>query len=67
MDVRSAAAGISSGVGYIIGFFSNKFYFNMVLNWTLNGTFWFYALDSIVGCVVLYFILPETENKSVFR
>lgn len=65
MEVRSAAAGVSSAIGYLIGFLSNKLFLSMVAAFTLNGTFWFYSAVAIIACVVLYFILPETENRTL--
>lgn len=65
MEIRNAAAGISSAVGYLIGFLSNKLFLNMVAIFTLNGTFWFYSAVATIGCIVLYFILPETESKTL--
>lgn len=32
---------------------------------TLHGTFWFYSAVAFGGCLVLYFWLPETENKTL--
>lgn len=65
MEVRSAAAGVSSAIGYLIGFLSNKLFLSMVSAFTLNGTFWFYSAVSFIGCIALYFILPETENRTL--
>lgn len=65
MEVRSAAAGFSSAIGYLIGFLSNKLFLTMVAAFTLNGTFWFYSAVAIIGCSILYFILPETESKTL--
>lgn len=65
MEVRSAAAGISSALGYWVGFASNKLFLSMVTTFTLNGTFLFYSGVCIVACIVLYFTLPETENKTL--
>lgn len=65
MEVRSAAAGFSSAIGYLIGFLSNKLFLTMIAAFTLNGTFWFYSAVAIIGCFVLYFTLPETENKTL--
>lgn len=65
MDVRSAAAGISSAIGYLVGFASNKLFLTMVAAFTLNGTFWFYSAVAALGCIVLFFTLPETENKTI--
>lgn len=65
MEVRSAAAGVSSAMGYLIGFSSNKLFLTMVAAFTLNGTFCFYSVVAIIGCSILYFTLPETENKTL--
>lgn len=65
MDVRSAAAGLSSAIGYLVGFLSNKLFLSMVAAFTLNGTFWFYSAVAALGCIVMYFVLPETENKTL--
>lgn len=65
MDIRSAAAGISSAINYFIGFLSNKLFLSMVSTLTLNGTFWFYSAIASVGVLVLYFILPETEGRTL--
>lgn len=37
----------------------------MVSTLTLNGTFWFYSAIASVGVLVLYFILPETEGRTL--
>lgn len=63
MNCRCAAAGISGAISYLIGFASNKSFLSLVASLTLHGTFWLYSSVSIGGCFVLYFILPETENK----
>lgn len=65
MEVRSEAAGFSSAIGYLIGFSSNKLFLSMVAAFTLNGTFWFYSAVSLIGCIIFYFVLPETENKTL--
>lgn len=65
IEVRSGAAGVSSAIGYFVGFLSNKFFLGMVDAFTLNGTFWLYSAVAIIGCITLYFTLPETENKTL--
>lgn len=65
VNVRSASSGLSSGTGYICAFLSN-FLFLPMLEWlTLSGTFWLYSAVAIVGCVILYFCLPETEGRTL--
>lgn len=67
MSVRSGASGMSSGIGYIFGFLSNKLFLGMVANLTLPGTFWFYSAVALIGCITLYFVLPETEGKTLLE
>lgn len=64
-SVRSGAAGMAAGTGYFFGFLTNKIFLGMIAAMTLTGTFWFSSMVSFVGCVVLYFIMPETEGKSL--
>lgn len=65
--VRGTAAGLSSALGYLIGFLSNKLFLSTEAAFTLPGTFWFYSGVTAIGCVLLYFVLPETENKSLLE
>lgn len=39
----------------------------MVATFTLSGTFWIYSAIAFGGCVILYFTLPETENKTLLE
>lgn len=65
--VRSGASGISGGTGYIFGFLANKLFLRMLATMTLPGTFWFYSAVALVGAVVLYFVLPETEGRTLLE
>lgn len=37
----------------------------MIAAFTLNGTLYFYSAVGFVAVFVLYFILPETEGRSI--
>lgn len=63
--VRGGASGLSGGTGYIFGFLSNKLFLKLLATLTLPGTFWMYSGVSLVGAAILYFILPETEGRSL--
>lgn len=67
VNVRSASSGLSSGVGYVFAFFANKLFLQMVATLTLEGTFWFYSAVAFIGCIILYFTLPETEGRSLLE
>lgn len=63
--MRSGASGISSGTGYLFGFMANKLFLSMLATMTMPGTFWFYSGVALVGAIILYFVLPETEGRSL--
>lgn len=65
VNVRSTSSGMSSGIGYIFAFFSNKLFLQMVATLSLPGTFWFYSGVAFIGCIVFYFVLPETEGRTL--
>ncbi|KAK9702321.1 Sugar transporter [Popillia japonica] len=62
-ETRAAASGLSGAIAYIFGFLSNKTFLSLIELLTLPGMFWFYSAISLVGCALLYVILPETEGK----
>ncbi|XP_049884894.1 facilitated trehalose transporter Tret1 [Pectinophora gossypiella] len=62
---RSGGAGLAGAVGYIFGFLTNKMYISMVDSLHIVGTYGFYSAICFSGCVVFYFILPETEGKKL--
>lgn len=64
-DIRGIASGLSGGLGYIFGFASNKSFLKMINTFTLPGVFWFYGAMSLIGTVILYFVLPETEGRTL--
>lgn len=39
----------------------------MISTLTLPGTFWFYSGVSLIGCLILYFTLPETEGRTLME
>lgn len=39
----------------------------MLATMTLPGTFWFYSSISLIGAIILYFILPETEGRTLME
>ncbi|XP_013179479.1 PREDICTED: facilitated trehalose transporter Tret1-like [Papilio xuthus] len=64
-QTRSGASGLASAMGYIFGFVTNKAYINMVDKLSIWGTYGFYGLICLTGCVVFALILPETEGKNL--
>lgn len=64
-SVRHVATGLSGGSGYIFGFLANKLFLKMLANLTLPGTYWLYSSISLLGALILYFVLPETEGRTL--
>lgn len=62
-ETRAAGSGLTACTGYVFGFIVNKVFLWMVSDLTLSGTFWFYSSMGVLGIIVFYFILPETEGK----
>lgn len=65
VSVRSGASGLSGGTGYVFGFLANKLFLKMLTTLTLPGTFWCYSVVGLSGALILYFVLPETEGRSL--
>lgn len=66
-EVRGIGAGISSATAYIFSFISNKIFFKLVSALTLPGVFWFYSGFGMFSSIILYFVLPETEGKTLYE
>uniref|UniRef100_A0A182PR94 Major facilitator superfamily (MFS) profile domain-containing protein n=1 Tax=Anopheles epiroticus TaxID=199890 RepID=A0A182PR94_9DIPT len=64
-NVRSGGSGLAGGIAYIFGFIANKTFLKMLAIFTLPGTFWIYSLVTVIGAMILYKVLPETEGKSL--
>lgn len=64
-ETRAAASGLSSAISYVFAFLANKVFFYMISVMTLPGTYWFYSALNFLGLIILYFVLPETEGKTL--
>lgn len=64
---RAKAAGVSAAIGYCIIFLPIKIFLSQVATMSLSGVFLFYGYLSLLGVLVLYFWLPETEGKTLFE
>ena len=65
INVRSIASGLAGGLGYVFSFAANKLFYTMKLHLTLVGTFWIYSSVGLIGALMLYFFLPETEARTL--
>lgn len=46
-------------------FVTTKTYYNLEVSLGLYGVIWFYGVCDILGFFFLYFMLPETENRTL--
>lgn len=63
--VRAFATGAAASIGYIFTSVVNKIFLYMSKSMGLSGTFLFYAGINLFGVIILYLILPETENRTL--
>ncbi|KAF6203369.1 hypothetical protein GE061_003788 [Apolygus lucorum] len=64
-DVRSIASGMVTCLGYFLGFVVNFSWLWCLDVFGLRAMFVSYAVVSLLGAVVYYFMLPETEGRSL--
>ncbi|XP_031636130.1 uncharacterized protein LOC116349018 [Contarinia nasturtii] len=62
---RGVASGIAAATNYVFGFVTKKTYHNLENTLSMQGTTMLYCMISGFGLVLTYFILPETENRSL--
>lgn len=59
------ATGISAALNYVCAFIATKTYLSVERDLGLPGAAWFYAAFAFSGASILYFILPETEGRTL--
>ncbi|KAK5646894.1 hypothetical protein RI129_005358 [Pyrocoelia pectoralis] len=64
-EIRATGCGISGATSYVFSFASNKVFLTLSAFLTIPGIYWFYGFLSFIGLISIYFILPETEGKSL--
>lgn len=62
---RGIATGITAAGCYVMAFIASKTYYNLESLLSLPGVSLLYACIGLCGLVVGYFIIPETENRTL--
>lgn len=57
--------GISAAMSYALGFIARKTYYNLEITLSLPGVTLLYAIIAGTGLVLMYFIFPETEGRTL--
>lgn len=65
LSTRSIGSGITSCFNFICFFIVVKSAPSLFLSLDVYGTFFIYGCVALVGTAVLYFLLPETKNKTL--
>ncbi|XP_058809108.1 facilitated trehalose transporter Tret1-like [Phymastichus coffea] len=64
-DVRGVATGLVGSTCNIYAALASKIFLYMLDEMTLAGSFLFFAFVNLIGILVLYWTLPETEGKTL--
>lgn len=62
---RGVASGLTAGLFYFMAFLSKKTYYNLETTMSLPGVTLFYAILSAFALILMYLILPETEDRTL--
>lgn len=62
---RGIATGIAAALNYVLTFIATKTYLYLEKGLYLYGSSWFYGILGILGFVITYFYLPETEDRTL--
>uniref|UniRef100_A0A1Y1MTD9 Major facilitator superfamily (MFS) profile domain-containing protein n=1 Tax=Photinus pyralis TaxID=7054 RepID=A0A1Y1MTD9_PHOPY len=64
-ETRLLGCGLGSSISYLLRFFSNYLFLKLIAFMTLGGVYYLYGSISLLGIIVLFFVLPETEGKTL--
>lgn len=62
---RGMVTGICSAVSYVLYFIATKSYYNLETSLSLPGVALFNCVVIAFGLILMYYVLPETENRTL--
>ena len=62
---RGIASGFAAAFSYILGFISRKTYYDLESTLSLPGLTLFYCVVAMLGLILMFKIMPETESRSL--
>uniref|UniRef100_A0A1Y1K1B9 Major facilitator superfamily (MFS) profile domain-containing protein n=1 Tax=Photinus pyralis TaxID=7054 RepID=A0A1Y1K1B9_PHOPY len=64
-EARAVGCGLISSVFYISSFAANLAYLDMIALMSFPGVYWTFAFVCFIGLLITYFLVPETEGKTL--
>ncbi|XP_055687055.1 facilitated trehalose transporter Tret1-like [Lutzomyia longipalpis] len=62
---RGLTSGLSAAINYILVFVAAKTYLNLERGLSLHGVIWLYASVGAIAFIFHFFLMPETEDRSL--
>lgn len=62
---RGTATGLTAALSYILTFISAKTYYSLETTLSMPGIALFNCVVILIGLILMYFIMPETENRTL--
>lgn len=59
------ATGIAAAANYLFAFVATKTYLDLEITLSMPGVTLLYCIISVIGFIIIYQILPETEGRSL--
>jgi len=63
--IKGFASSLSCVLNWILAFIVTKFYSDLVSAFSIQATFWIFAVISAIGTVFVFFVVPETKGKTL--
>ncbi|KAF5288907.1 hypothetical protein FQA39_LY03786 [Lamprigera yunnana] len=64
-ETRGLGVGLCIGMSSCAIFLTNKVFLQMIWSLTFYGVYWFYACFGVIGLIVIYLTVPETEGRTL--
>jgi SP family facilitated glucose transporter-like MFS transporter 8 len=64
-QIKGFASSLSCVLNWILAFIVTRFYSNLVDSFSIQATFWIFAVISAIGTVFVFFVVPETKGKTL--
>jgi SP family facilitated glucose transporter-like MFS transporter 8 len=63
--IKGFASSLSCVLNWILAFVVTRFYSNLADSFSIQATFWIFAVISAIGTAFVFFVVPETKGKTL--